>query len=506
MAVNDRKAREMTMQLGQMEAAVRAAEARAERAEATVAEADARQTAATQGLLAEVDRLKAELQAREELRETNVKLTQEIEELRLGGRATKLGIADSYEEEMAMARLLWEMCGPTQNREVYNEMDVVQLDAVGDALVARLEAARAAYGSLVPVLWEHVARAQALAKALGVNPGLEQLAEEARREGVGPADVDRIARELARIEHAEQAADLAQLAATKSLAAMEVRVATCAELVAGLEMEQSRIEEENPGMFEPKSAEESAESNGKLTNEEVEAADLMRRLVAAREEHSAAVTNLNCAQESLTEKQSEHRRCFALMQRLRDERRYWREGPTLPERIAHASARQSELEQQYADASSKMSDLHKKIRWLWLDRLGHPLSELAIEYHERAPSELLSCSPPFYVKAERMVKDLETLVAQRQQDLRLSRKRIENIIRDLKTRQWTWSNGKDRLNGWQHDADLHALLSEKEPQEVDGQSAETARARLEWTRDREIRLLNRKQAKDAEERQMAARR
>ena len=43
---------------------------------------------------------------------------------------------------------------------------------------ARLEAARVAYGSLIPVLWEHVARAQALAKALSafVSFGLRDMA------------------------------------------------------------------------------------------------------------------------------------------------------------------------------------------------------------------------------------------------------------------------------------------------------------------------------------------
>ena len=174
--------REMVLQIGVMEAKMLHAEARAERAEAAVVDADERLMAATKGLRGEVARLEGELAAREALRDTNVKLEQQLAELRLGGRAEKMAIADAYEEEISMARLLWEMCGPTTaEHALYHQRNIMQLDAVGAALTDQLHQAREGYGALVPVLWERVARAQSLAKALDIPPELEQLAEEARR-------------------------------------------------------------------------------------------------------------------------------------------------------------------------------------------------------------------------------------------------------------------------------------------------------------------------------------
>ena len=126
-----------------MEAAKTAAEARAVRAEDAVKDADERQAAATKGLRAEIARLEAEVAAREALRDANVKLQHEIDELRLGGRAAKMAIADAYEEDLAMSRLLWEMCGPTKiNRELWVQQNIVQLDLVGGALTAHLHQAR----------------------------------------------------------------------------------------------------------------------------------------------------------------------------------------------------------------------------------------------------------------------------------------------------------------------------------------------------------------------------
>ena len=159
-----------------------------------------------------------------------------------------------------------------------------------------------------------------------------------------------------------------------------------------------------------------------------------------------------------------------------------------------------ELEADYSQAATKMQALHKKIRWLWLDRLGHPIADLAIEYHERAPSELLSCSPPYFAKAERLAEDFTGLVAQRLQDILASRRRIQNLVRELKARQWLWSSGTDRLHRWQHNEQLHALLSETEPATIDGYTSETARARLQWARDREIALITCKQQAETSER------
>lgn len=364
MAANDAKAREMVVQLGTMEAAVRASEARAVRAEQAVADADERQAAATRGLRAEVSRLEAEVAAREALRDENVRLRQQIAELRLGGRATKMAIADEYEAEISMSRLLWEVCSPTHRRELYATQDVVQRDAVGRALTRQLEAARQACGALLPMLWEHVARTQALAKALDVEPELEQLAEEARRSGVGPADVDRIARELTRMERAEQSADLAQAAAAKSLAAAEEVAAKAKEHLEGLEAAVSQLEEEHPGIFEPKTAAEASENDGKLTPEEIEAASLMERLLKARGEWERETAVGRARAEERGERQTEHRRCAELMQGLRRERSHWREGPTLPERISVAEAREQRLQALYDERAAGMAALHTKIRFL----------------------------------------------------------------------------------------------------------------------------------------------
>ena len=102
----------------------------------------------------------------EALRDENVKLELELAALRLGGRAEKMAIADAYEEELAMSRILWEMCGPSDGREVWAEADKRQLDAVGETLREQLDHARGAYGVLVAQLWEYNARAQALSRAL----------------------------------------------------------------------------------------------------------------------------------------------------------------------------------------------------------------------------------------------------------------------------------------------------------------------------------------------------
>jgi hypothetical protein len=276
MEVNDRKVAMYVARIGVAEAAQIAAQERAEAAERAVLDADERQEAAVAGYKAECERLQAEVDRREGLRDANVKLQQELAELRLGGRAEKMAICDALEEELAMSRVLWEMCGPTEVREVWSEANQRQLDAVAETLNQQLDEARAAYGLLVKELWEHNARAQAIARALGVDAQVEQLAEEARRMKVGPADVDRIAREIARMEHAEQRCFDAAVAADKSLLAATELADDISTRVVALEGEAAALEEEHPGIFEPKSDADAAENGGKLTPEEIGAADLMR--------------------------------------------------------------------------------------------------------------------------------------------------------------------------------------------------------------------------------------
>lgn len=50
------------------------------------------------------------------------------------------------------------------------------------------------------------------------------------------------------------------------------------------------------------------------------------------------------------------------MDELRRERSHWRDGPTLPSRIATAAAREQELAETYTTTSQKMSKLHEQIR------------------------------------------------------------------------------------------------------------------------------------------------
>jgi hypothetical protein len=99
-------------------------------------------------------------------------------------------------------------------------------------------------------------------------------------------------------------------------------------------------------------------------------------------------------------------------------------------------------------------------RWLWCQRLGHELADLAIEYHPLAESELINCTDKLFAKAERLHADLEKLVQQRRVDITASRRRINNLVRELKSMNWVWSRGTDRLFGWQHDLELRALLED----------------------------------------------
>ena len=50
------------------------------------------------------------------------------------------------------------------------------------------------------------------------------------------------------------------------------------------------------------------------------------------------------------------------MDELRRERSHWRDGPTLPARIAAAAAREQELAETYTVTSKKMSKIHEQIR------------------------------------------------------------------------------------------------------------------------------------------------
>ena len=59
-----------------------------------------------------------------------------------------------------------------------------------------------------------------------------------------------------------------------------------------------------------------------------------------------------------------------------------------------------------------------------------------------------------------MHADLEKLVQQRRVDITASRRRINNLVRELKSMNWVWSRGTDRLFGWQHDLELRALLED----------------------------------------------
>ena len=503
MEVNDRKVAEYVARIGEAEAAQIAAEARAERAEATVVDAEERQAAAVAGYKAEVERLEAALEAREALRDENVKLELELAALRLGGRAEKMAIADAYEEELAMSRILWEMCGPSDGREVWAEADKRQLDAVGETLREQLDHARGAYGALVAQLWEYNARAQALSRALGVpDSGVEQLAEEARRVRVGPADVDRIARELVRMDHAEQRCADAVVVSTKALAAATEAKDEVDARVTALEAQAAELEEEHPGIFEPKSEAEAAESGGKLTKEEIGAADLIRRLTSTRTEAERLAT---AQAEKAAHKQqceAEHSRTTLARDSLRTERSYWRDGLTLPQRIERSGAREQELSAQYEETSAKMVSLHEKIRWLWCDRLGHAMADLALEYHPLAGSELLSCTDGAFAKAERLKVDLEALVAQRRKDLLASRRRMESLVQQLKSMTWLWNRGADRLKGWQHDEALRSLLEESEPPSFDGNTSDTSRPRLIWAQEREKRLIATKQEAEAAARSM----
>lgn len=103
---------------------------------------------------------------------------------------------------------------------------------------------------------------------------------------------------------------------------------------------------------------------------------------------------------------------------------------------------------------------HVACRWLWSERLGHALSDLAIEYHPLAESELINCTEKHFAKAERLHADLEKLVQQRRVDITASRRRMNNLVRELKAMNWVWSRGTDRLFGWQHDLELRAMLEE----------------------------------------------
>ena len=96
---------------------------------------------------------------------------------------------------------------------------------------------------------------------------------------VGPADVDRIAREIARMEHAEQRCSDAAIAADKALKAAKELATEVSARVLALETEAAALEEEHPGIFEPKNDADAAENGGKLTPEEIGAADLMRCVV-----------------------------------------------------------------------------------------------------------------------------------------------------------------------------------------------------------------------------------
>jgi|EP01043_Picozoa_sp_COSAG02_P064059 hypothetical protein len=40
---------------------------------------------------------------------------------------------------------------------------------------------------------------------------------------------------------------------------------------------------------------------------------------------------------------------------------------------------------------------------------------------------------------------------------------MNNLVRELKSMNWVWSRGTDRLFGWQHDLELRALLEEVRP-------------------------------------------
>ena len=102
-------------------------------------------------------------------------------------------------------------------------------------------------------------------------------------------------------------------------------------------------------------------------------------------------------------------------------------------------------------------------RWLWCERLGHGIGDLAIEYHPLSESELINCTEKHFAKAERLHADLEKLVQQRRVDITASRRRMNNLVRELKSMNWVWSRGTDRLFGWQHDLELRALLEEVRP-------------------------------------------
>ena len=146
--------------------------------------------------------------------------------------------------------------------------------------------------------------------------------------------------------------------------------------------------------------------------------------------------------------EDEHARTTLGMQELRRERQHWRDGPTLPVRIAQAVATEKELSETYEVTAAKMAQMHKQVRWLWCERLGHPISDLAVEYHPLAESELINCAEKYFAKATRLHSDLEKLVQQRRVDIVASRRRMTNLVRELKAMVWVWSRGTDRLYGW----------------------------------------------------------
>ena len=78
-------------------------------------------------------------------------------------------------------------------------------------------------------------------------------------------------------------------------------------------------------------------------------------------------------------------------------------------------------------------------------------------------SELINCTEKHFAKAGRLHADLEKLVQQRRVDITASRRRMNNLVRELKAMKWVWSRGTDRLYGWQHDLELRALLEEVRP-------------------------------------------
>ena len=63
-----------------------------------------------------------------------------------------------------------------------------------------------------------------------------------------------------------------------------------------------------------------------------------------------------------------------------------------------------------------------------------------------AESELINCTEKHFAKAERLHADLEKLVQQRRVDITASRRRMNNLVRELKAMNWVWSRGTDRTD------------------------------------------------------------